>query len=80
MSFSTVLAALIQGLQAGFVHVEADVSNGLPSFSMVGYLSAEVKEALERVRTAIRNSGLEYPAKKTVINLSPATVRKRSGI
>ena len=77
MSFSTVLAASIQGLQAGFVHVEADVSNGLPSFSMVGYLSAEVKEASERVRTAIRNSGLEYPAKKTVINLSPATVRKR---
>lgn len=77
MSFSTVLSATIKGLQVEFIHVEADVSNGLPSFSMVGYLSSEVKEASERVRTAIRNSGLDYPAKKTVINLSPATVRKR---
>lgn len=77
MSFSTVLAAFVQGLRVEFVHVEADISNGLPSFCMVGYLSSEVKEASERVRTAIRNSGLEYPAKKTVINLSPATMRKR---
>lgn len=77
MSFSTVLSASIQGLKVEFVHVEADVSNGLPAFHMVGYLSSEVKEAAERVRTAIRNSGLDYPARKTVINLSPATVRKR---
>lgn len=77
MSFSTVLSASIQGLKVEFVHVEADVSNGLPAFHMVGYLSSEVREAAERVRTAIRNSGLEFPAKKTVINLSPATMRKR---
>lgn len=77
MSFSTVLSAAIFGLKVEFVNVEADVSNGLPVFHMVGYLSAEVKEASERVRTAIRNSGLEFPAKKTVINLSPATMRKR---
>ena len=44
---------------------------------MVGYLSSEVKEAGERVRTAIRNSGFDYPAKRTVVNLSPATLRKR---
>lgn len=77
MSFSTVLSASIQGLKVEFVHVEADVSNGLPAFHMVGYLSSEVKEAAERVRTAIRNTGMEFPAKKTVINLSPATMRKR---
>ncbi|HAX53619.1 YifB family Mg chelatase-like AAA ATPase [Muricomes intestini] len=77
MSFSTVLSASIQGLKVEFVNVEADVSNGLPGFHMVGYLSSEVKEAAERVRTAIKNSGMDYPAKKTVINLSPATVRKR---
>ncbi|MGC4019899.1 MAG: YifB family Mg chelatase-like AAA ATPase [Muricomes sp.] len=77
MSFSTVLSASIQGLKVEFVNVEADVSNGLPAFHMVGYLSSEVKEAGERVRTAIRNSGLDYPAKKTVINLSPATMKKR---
>ncbi|MCI8835602.1 MAG: YifB family Mg chelatase-like AAA ATPase [Ruminococcus sp.] len=77
MSFSTVLSASIFGLRVEFVHVEADVSNGLPAFHMVGYLSSEVKEAAERVRTAIRNSNLEFPAKKTVINLAPATMKKR---
>ncbi len=77
MSFSTVLSASIFGLKVEFVNVEADVSNGLPAFHMVGYLSSEVKEAAERVRTAIRNSGLDFPAKKTVINLSPATMKKR---
>lgn len=77
MSFSTVLSASVQGLKVEFVNVEADVSNGLPAFHMVGYLSSEVREAAERVRTAIKNSGLDYPAKKTVINLSPATMKKR---
>lgn len=77
MSFGTVLSAAVEGLSVEFVHVEADVSNGLPVFHMVGYLSSEVKEAGERVRTAIRNSGLEFPARRIVINLSPATMRKR---
>lgn len=52
--FSTVLSAALQGLQVEFIDVEADLSNGLPMFHMVGYLSSEVKEAGERVRTAIR--------------------------
>lgn len=77
MSFSTILSAAIAGLGVEFVRVEADVSNGLPVFHMVGYLSSEVKEAGERVRTAIKNSGFDYPAKRTVINLSPATLRKK---
>ena len=61
MSFSTVLSAAIRGLYVELVHVEADVSSGLPMFHMVGYLSSEVKEASERVRTAIRNSGIQMP-------------------
>lgn len=77
MSFSTSLSAVVEGLQVDLIHVEADVSNGLPVFHMVGYLSSEVREAGERVRTAIKNSGFSYPAKRTVINLSPATLRKR---
>lgn len=77
MSFSTVVSAATEGLAVEFVHVEADVSNGLPVFHMVGYLASEVKEAGERVRTAIKNSGFDFPAKRTVINLSPATMRKR---
>lgn len=75
--FSTVLSASLHGLCVEFVHVEADTSNGLPMLHMVGYLSSEVKEAGERVRTAIRNSGFVLPAKKIVINLSPANLRKR---
>lgn len=77
MSFSTVISAVVDGLKTDLIHVEADVSNGLPVFHMVGYLSSEVKEAGERVRTAIKNAGFEYPPKRTVINLSPATLRKR---
>lgn len=77
MSFSTVKSAAMEGLAVEMVYVEADVSNGLPIFHMVGYLSSEVKEAAERVRSAVRNSGLEFPAKRVVINLSPATMRKR---
>ena len=49
MSFSTVVSAATEGLAVEFVHVEADVSNGLPVFHMVGYLASEVKEAGERL-------------------------------
>lgn len=75
--YSTVLSASIHGVEVKFVHVEADISNGLPVFHMVGYLASEVKEAGERVRTAIRNAGFILPAKKIIVNLSPANVRKR---
>lgn len=77
MSFSRIMSATLQGMDAILVQVEADVSNGLPVFHMVGYLSAEVKEAAERVRTAMHNSGFSVPARRTVINLSPGNVRKR---
>lgn len=75
--FSTVLSATLRGLNVEFIQVEADTTNGLPMFHMVGYLSSEVKEAGERVRSAIRNTGILLPAKKMVVNLSPADVRKR---
>jgi len=78
--FSTVLSATLQGLQVKFVNVEADVSNGLPMFHLVGYLSSEVKEAGERVRSAIRNSGFLLQPKKVIVNLSPANIRKRGTI
>jgi magnesium chelatase family protein len=72
-----VLSAALTGLEVEPVYVEADVSNGLPVFHMVGYLSSEVKEASERVRTAIHNADLKLPPKRMVINLAPATVRKK---
>lgn len=75
--YSTVYSAVMDGMKAEIIRVEADVSNGLPMFHMIGYLSSEVKEAGERVRTAIRNIGIRLQPKKMVINLSPATLRKR---
>lgn len=78
--FSTVLSATLRGLIVEFVHVEADISNGLPVFHMVGDLSSEVREASERVRTAIKNSGFDMPAKRIVVNLSPANIRKRGAM
>ena len=63
MSLGMVYSAALHGMEVKFIRVEADLSNGLPMFHMVGYLSSEVKEAGERVRTAIRNSGLEVPVK-----------------
>lgn len=77
MSFSRVHSATLYGLEVKVIQVEADLRNGLPSFHMVGYLSSEVKEAGERVKTAILNSGISLPPMKTVVNLSPANIRKR---
>ncbi|MDR1019079.1 MAG: YifB family Mg chelatase-like AAA ATPase [Lachnospiraceae bacterium] len=77
MAFSQVISASIHGLTVDLVSVEADVSNGLPRFDMVGYLSNEVKEASERVRTAIANSGKNLLPKKIIVNLSPARIRKK---
>ncbi|MDY5845644.1 MAG: YifB family Mg chelatase-like AAA ATPase [Bariatricus sp.] len=77
MAFYTILSASIQGLGVEMIQVEADVSSGLPVFHMVGFLSSEVKEASERVRTALRNTGFMIPARKVVVNLSPACVKKR---
>ena len=64
MSVSTVFTAAVRGLGVEFIRVEADISNGLPVFHMVGYLSSEVKEAAERVRTAIKNTGNRISAEK----------------
>ena len=58
------------------VSVEADVSSGLPGVAMVGSLSQAVKEAQDRVRTALKNSGFQLLAKKITVNLSPANIRK----
>lgn len=66
----------MQGIKSVPVYVEADVSDGMPVFEMVGFLSSEVKESKERVRTALRNIGYLLPAKRITINLLPANIRK----
>jgi magnesium chelatase family protein len=74
--FSKVYSAGLKGIDGYLVQVEADVGNGLPGFHMVGYLASEVKEAEERVRTSLKNSGFSLPPRKITVNLSPADIRK----
>ena len=66
----------LSGLDGRHVIVEADFSNGLPSFDIVGLPDTAVKESKERVRSAIKNSGFQFPAKHAVINLAPADLKK----
>lgn len=75
--FSTVLSAAIDGMSGRKVCVEADVSDGLPTFVMVGYLASETREASERVRSALRNSGLSLGIRHITVNLAPASLRKQ---
>ena len=74
--YAKVISCGIIGINGILTFVEADSSNGLPSFSMVGNLSSSVKEASDRVRTALKNSNIDIPAKKVTINISPADIRK----
>lgn len=74
--FSSVYSADISGMEARMICIEVDVNDGLPVFDMVGYLASAVKEARERVRIAIRNMGVHFPAKRITVNLSPANLRK----
>ena len=74
--YSIVHTAVLCGIEARKVAVEADISNGMPVFEMVGFLSSEVKEAKDRVRTALKNCGYELPVKRITVNLSPANIRK----
>lgn len=74
--YSSVNTAMLHGIRAVAVCVEADVSDGMPVFDMVGYLASEVREARERVRTALRNAGYELPPKRVTVNFAPADIRK----
>ena len=74
--YSIVSTAIIHGIQSVPISVEADVSDGLPVFEMVGFLASEVQEAKERVRTALKNCGFALPPKHITINFTPANIRK----
>ena len=63
-------------LDDALVQVEVDLAQGLPAFTIVGLPDAAVNEAKERVRAAIRNSGLQFPMKRITVNLAPADLRK----
>ena len=74
--FYQSFSAAVRGIDACIISVEVDVSDGLPMFSLVGLLSSETREAKDRVRISIRNSGYRIPTKHITVNLSPADVRK----
>jgi magnesium chelatase family protein len=73
---ATVVSSTIVGVRAIEVEVQVDVSNGLPAFSIVGLGDAAVLEARDRVRSAVRASGFDFPNARVTVNLAPAPVRK----
>ena len=80
MSLALVQSRALLGLQAPAVTVEVHLANGLPSFTLVGLADVEVKEARERVRSALQNAGLDFPNNKRItVNLAPADLPKDSG-
>ena len=66
----------VVGLDGYIVEVEVDISPGLPTFTIVGLPDTAVQESRERVRSAIRNSGFEFPMRRITVNLAPADLRK----
>ena len=74
--YSEVFSVTMAGLEAVIVNVETDAGDGLPYFEMSGYLASQVRESKDRVRVAIKNSGIELRPERIVVNISPADVRK----
>jgi magnesium chelatase family protein len=79
MALAVVFSRALDGLSAPPVSVEVHLANGLPSFTLVGLPETEVKEARDRVRAAIVNSGFEFPSRRITVNLAPADLPKESG-
>src|ERR1043165_6263908 len=69
-------SAAVFGIDAAPVSIEVDVTYGLPGFTVVGLPDASVRESRDRIRSAIRNSGFEFPKHRITVNLAPADVRK----
>ncbi|MDD4170339.1 MAG: YifB family Mg chelatase-like AAA ATPase [Desulfotomaculaceae bacterium] len=75
-----VKSTALHGLEGQIVEVEVDVSRGLPSFDLVGLPDTSVREAKDRVRAAIKNSGFEFPIKRITVNLAPADIKKEGPV
>lgn len=76
MALAKVNSAAVIGLEAYPVEVEVDISNGLPSFTIVGLPDKAIEESKERVRAAIKNAGVSFPTKRITVNLAPADIKK----
>ncbi|RDV24831.1 ATP-dependent protease [Alteromonas aestuariivivens] len=79
MAVAKILTRAGEGITAPQVRVEVHLANGLPAFHLVGMAETSVKEARERVRSALINSGFEFPARRITVNLAPATIPKYGG-
>ena len=77
---SVVKSMSLQGLDGVLIDVEVDISSGMPCYDVVGLPDTNIRESKERVRTAIKNCGVELPSRKYIINLSPANIRKDGAI
>jgi len=79
MALAVINTRASLGVQSPAVAVEAHISNGLPCFTLVGLPETAVKEARDRVRSAILNSGFMFPAKRITVSLGPADLPKEGG-
>ena len=73
----TILSASFTGMNSYIVSVEVDIFNGLPGFSIVGMGDTAIIESRERIRSSLKNIDVIFPAKKVIVNLSPADIRKK---
>ena len=73
---ASALSSALFGVDAYLVEIEVDISHGVPKPTIVGLAEGAVRESLDRVRSAIKNSGYEFPHRKITVNLAPADTRK----
>ncbi len=74
--FAKAISGAVVGIDAEFVEVQCDIALGLPNFTIVGLPQKEVQESRERIRSALKNTGFEFPAKRITVNLAPADLPK----
>lgn len=80
MMFSCIPSYGLSGLTGLSIQIEVDISNGIPSYDTVGLPDATVKESKERIRSAIKNSGFDFPPRRIIVNLAPADQRKNGSL
>lgn len=73
---SNIKTISLNGIDGNLVEVQTDITGGLPNFEIVGLPDTSVRESKERIRSAIKNSGIDFPSRKIVINLAPASTKK----
>jgi len=77
---SVIKSMGLQGLDGYLINVEVDVANGMPNWEIVGLPDVSLRESKERVRTAIRNIGYDFPSRRIVVNLAPANTKKEGSL